>query len=141
MNNFGLSIKKICCFSITLFLFLTIASKTVDAQQREARTISGTVIDAKGKFPLTGASIVLKNSYSGTIADLEGKYSIMASRGDTLVFSFIGYQTKEFVLENETIVNIQLTESLQNLDEVVVIGYGSTLKKEVTGAISSIKGR
>jgi TonB-dependent starch-binding outer membrane protein SusC len=140
MKKFKISVKSLYCFSISVFLFFTVAfNQTVIAQQRGTRTITGTVIDASGSFTLPGASLVIKNTQKGTVTDSDGNFSISASRGDTLVFSFMGYQTSEIIIEDQTTLKVEMTESRQTLNEVVVIGYGSTLKKEVTGAISSVR--
>jgi len=140
MENFKFSLSRLYCLSlgVLLSLMLTLPQNS-NAQQRETRTITGSVIDAIGKFPLPGASIVIKNTQTGTVTDIDGKFSISVTRGATLVFSFIGYQTIEIIIDNQSIVNIELNEFRQTLDEIVVIGYGSTVKKEVTGAIASVR--
>lgn len=134
---FGKLLNRIS-FIILLSLFLAF-SQNGSGQQGETRLISGTVTDADNNYPLPGASIVIKGTQTGTVTDLNGKFSISVTSGATLVFSFIGYQTIELPIENQTTLNIVMSESRQTLDEIVVIGYGATLKKEVTGAIASIK--
>jgi TonB-linked SusC/RagA family outer membrane protein len=99
------------------------------------------VTDASGGFPIPGVNIMIKGSQSGTIANMNGEYSITVAQKSILFFSIIGYETFEVETGQGTTqtINVQLNESSQNLDEVVVIGYGTTLKKEVTGSISTIK--
>ena len=100
--------------------------------------IEGTVTETSTDEPLVGVAVFLKGTNLGTSTDSEGKYLLTASRGDTLVFSLIGFETQEFVLEDQTILNIKLKEDRQFIDEVVVVGYGTLDKKELTSAISHV---
>lgn len=140
MKNF-LTIKRISLrVSFLLHLaVLLIFCLQVGAQQRETRLISGTVTDSKGKHSIPGVTIIIKGTQTGTVTDLNGKFSILITDKPTLIFSFIGYQTIELPIENQTNIKVVMTEAHQTLEEIVVIGYGSTLKKEVTGAIASLK--
>lgn len=98
--------------------------------------IRGTVTDAAG-VPLAGATVVEKGTANGVSADFDGIYSIRVSQSDAvLVFSFVGYQTQEISVNNQTTLNVQLNEDTAQLDEIVVIGYGTQLKTKVTGSIS-----
>ncbi len=99
-------------------------------------TITGTVLDANG--PLPGASISVKGSSNGVSADFDGNYQISASLGDILVVAFVGYISKEVTVGNETIINITLEEDTSLLDEVIVVGYGTQKKINLTGAVSSV---
>lgn len=105
--------------------------------QAQSKTISGT-ISADGT-PLPGVSIVVKGSNNGTVADFDGNYSIDANSTDVLVFSYIGYATKELKVGNNTVLNVTLAEDVSALDEVVVIGYGTSKRKDLTGSIVSVK--
>ena len=100
--------------------------------------INGTIQDENG-IPIPGVSIILKNTNSGTSSDFDGNYSIDAPADGTLVFSSIGYKTVEEAVNNRTIINITLQTDIESLDEVVVVGYGTQKKSEVTGAISGVK--
>ncbi len=100
--------------------------------------VSGTVTDEEG-VPLLGVNILVKGTTNGTQTDFDGAYSINAASGDVLVFSYIGYITKEVEIEDETI-NITLIPDSGTLDEVVVIGYGSQRREAVTGAVSTVDG-
>jgi TonB-dependent starch-binding outer membrane protein SusC len=113
------------------FLFLPVLSL---AQNH----VSGTVKDNNGK-PLTNVSVVVKNTRMGTATDVSGNFSIAARPNDVLVFSFTGYETKEIHLNNQTKVSVSLHTKANSLDEVVVIGYGSVKKKDMTGAVGSVK--
>jgi len=100
-------------------------------------TIKGTVSDEKGA-PLPGVSIKVKGTNYGTVTDVAGKFTVSADKGATLVFSFISYTTKEVVIQDQKTVNISLTPSSANLEEVVVVGYGTQKKVSLTSAVTSI---
>ncbi|MFN8254409.1 MAG: TonB-dependent receptor [Bacteroidales bacterium] len=102
------------------------------------KTISGVVTSAVDGQPLPGVNVSVKGSKAGTITDLDGKYSIEAEEGSSLVFSFMGYVTQELAVGNQTIINVVMAEDTKVVDEVVVIGYGTRAKKDVTTSISSI---
>lgn len=100
--------------------------------------VSGQVLDEKGNG-LPGVSVVVKGSTKGSTTDEQGNFQIVVpSQQTTLVFSFVGYQTKEVVVGNRTTLNVALVNDDQTLNEVVVVGYGSQLKKEVTGAVQTV---
>ena len=119
-----------------LVFSLLITSELVNAQ---SGSVSGTVSDADG--PLPGASVVMKGINSGVTTDFDGNFSISGGidNNSILVFSYVGYESQEIVVGNQSIINVQMQEAKDYLDEVVVIGYGSQKKSVVTGAISSIK--
>lgn len=100
--------------------------------------ISGQVTEAATGDPLPGVSVVVKNSSTATVTDLDGNYSISAPEGSTLEFTSIGYATFTQVVSASETLNVSLETSTESLDELVVIGYGSQRKKEVTGAVSTI---
>jgi len=108
-----------------------------------AQNISGLVVDAKDS-PLPGVSILVKGTSNGGITDLDGKFVIKNVQNpstSTLVFSYIGYETLERVVGNQLTFKIVLQESSKNLEEVVVVGYGSQKKESVTAAISSVSAK
>lgn len=117
-----------------LLLFLTLGLGLAHAQ---SKTING-VVSAEGGLPLPGVTILIKGSTSGTATDFDGNYQLNASTNDVLVFSFIGYKSKEITVGNKTTINVTLAENLSQLDEVVVVGYGTQKKKEVTGAVAKV---
>ncbi|GAA5222034.1 TonB-dependent receptor [Membranihabitans marinus] len=101
--------------------------------------VSGTVRDANGA-PLIGVNVLVKNKNLGTATDFDGKFIMNdVDENDVLVFSYIGYQTLEMPIAGKTNISIVLQEDSQTLDEVVVIGYGTQKKSDLTGAVSSIK--
>ncbi|WP_298494078.1 TonB-dependent receptor [uncultured Algibacter sp.] len=117
---------------LVLSSFTTIS---VSAQQR----VSGTVSDANG-VPLPGVNVVQKGTNKGAVTDFDGKYSILMSSGNkTLVFSYIGYVTKEVAITNQITLNVNLEEDVESLEEVVIIGYAPVSRKKVLGALGSVK--
>ena len=104
----------------------------------QSRTITGSVIDKSSGEAMPGVTVVIKGTTSGGITDMAGSFSIKAESGQTLVFSFIGYNTQEYLLANEGVVNIQLASTLQDIDEVVVIGYGTVKKEDATGSVAAV---
>ncbi|WPR73835.1 TonB-dependent receptor [Algoriphagus sp. NG3] len=112
---------------------------TEDFRIPQAVNVSGTVTSGGDNLPLPGVNVVIKGTTTGVVTDLEGKYSLSVSDGNVvLVFSTIGFVTQEITVGSQSIINVTLHEDLQNLDEVMVIGYGTQEKSDVTGAISSI---
>lgn len=99
--------------------------------------VSGTIIDETG-FPMPGVTVVLKGTTSGTTTDLDGKYSISVPSGGVLVFSFIGYVTVEEMVGTRSTIDLSLSPDMADLEEVVVIGYGTAKKRDITGAVSSV---
>ncbi len=99
--------------------------------------LSGTVTDANN-VPIPGANIVIANTTKGTQSDFDGNYTISVSSGDVLRFSYIGYSTQTITVATQKTVNITLNEDASQLDEVVVVGYGTQKKSTVTGSISKV---
>jgi len=118
-------------FKSLLFLCLFIAGNVVYAQ-----TVSGTVSDSNG--PLPGVNVKVQGTSVGTQTDFDGNYSLDANNG-TLVFSYIGYATQEIEVAGQSTINVTLDEDASELDEVVIIGYGTTTLKDATGAVSAVK--
>ena len=102
------------------------------------QNVSGTVVDPTG-IPLPGVNIIVKNTTTGTQTDFDGNYTISASAGDVLVFSFIGFTTQEVVYAAQETIDITLEEETNTLDDVVVIGYGTQRKADITTSVSSVK--
>ncbi len=120
-------------FMLTLLLMI---GSTVMGQ---SRSIKGTVTDMEGES-IPGVTILIKGTTSGTITDLDGNYNLdVSSSSDVLVFSFIGMKTQEVSVGNKNVINIQLEGDNIGLDELVVVGYGTARKKDLTGSVSSIR--
>lgn len=105
--------------------------------QQQKNLVKGKVTDKKGE-PLPGVSVVVKGTGNGTITDPDGLYSIQADPAGVLVFSFIGLESKEITLVGQTTVNVTLEETTIGVDEVVVVGFGTQKKVNLTGAVESI---
>lgn len=103
-------------------------------------TVKGNVSDISGE-PLIGVNVSVKGSQIGVITDLNGFYSLDIPANSILVFSYIGYQTEEIAVGGQTTINVNLQEDTQNLDEVVVVGYGTMQKKQVTSSITSLSAK
>lgn len=107
---------------------------------RQSGTISGTVTDEKGE-PIIGANIMVKGTTNGTVTDLDGKFTLQATPGDILEISYIGYNPLQIKAGTQTTLSIKMTEDTQNLEEVVVVGYGTQKKSDLISAISSVRGQ
>ena len=126
------NVKRLLIVLASTFLWLT--------GNAQNYTITGKVSSVDDS-PISGVSITVKGSSMGSVTDSAGGFSIAAIRGQTLVFSYVGYKGKEVVIKNDRSLDIELETSENNLNSVVVIGYGSQKKADVTGAISSISER
>lgn len=122
---------------ITLLKSFLLTSAFLCFGLAKAQDVTGTVSDATG--PLPGASIVVKGTTNGTQTDFDGNYSLSNVPGNaTLVFSYVGFKTSELAVNGRTTINVTMEEDAQALDEVVIIGYGSTTKKDATGAVDVV---
>tara|TARA_R110002012_G_scaffold321944_1_gene552626 strand:+ start:78243 stop:81344 length:3102 start_codon:yes stop_codon:yes gene_type:complete len=119
-------------FLLTMLILLNVA---VYAQDKY--TITGTVTDAS-QMPIPGVNVLLMNSTTGTSTDFDGNYSIVVQSGDVLQFSYIGYTKQTIVITNQKELNISLVEDSSQLDEVVVVGYGTQKKSSITGSVSKV---
>lgn len=123
-------------FGLLLFVFL---SSPIQAQQSDARTISGTVVDSETGETIPGVNIIIKNTTQGTVTDIDGKFSMEVRSEDVVVFSFVGYIKQEVPVGDKTKLDVSLVSNAQELGEVVVIGYGVRKKDDVTGSVSTVK--
>lgn len=112
------------------------AANTEVSVNQQARTVTGTVKDAKGET-LLGVNVVVKGTTNGTITDLDGKYSLEVPSNAILEFSYIGYVTQAVPVTGR-VMDIVLKEDSKNLDEVVVVGYGTQAKKDITGSVAVV---
>lgn len=138
------SYSKAACFNgsvpksfTILVIILMISSNLLFAQGRQ---ISGTVLD-NGGAPLPGASVQLKGTTTGTITDVNGKYKIQALEEATLVFSYIGYIKQEILVGSKTTIDVSLKSEESSLSEVVVVGYGTRTKANLTGSVTTVSGK
>lgn len=122
-------------------LFLVLIAFAFGVQKISAQVrVSGTITDT-ALIPLSGASVTVKGTSIGAVADFDGVYSLSVPEGsNTLVFSYIGYLTQEIEINGKDEINVILTEDAQSLDEIVVIGYGTQRKSDLTGSVGTISG-
>lgn len=120
------------------FLLFLLALPAMFLFAQETTEIKGRITDTEGAG-IPGVTILVKDSHQGAISDLEGNYTIMVPSTGTLVYSFIGYATQEAAVAAQTIIDITMAEEAFDMDEVVVIGYGSSAVKDVTGTIAVIR--
>ena len=121
-------------FTQSLFFVLFLLSSTLAFAQNR---VTGVVTDKTGE-PLIGVNVLEKGTTNGTVTDIDGKFTVNMPQGKTLVFSFIGFVTQEIKVTSN-VVNVVLNEDTKTLDEVVVIGYGSMTRKDVTSSITTVK--
>lgn len=121
-------------FTQSLFFVLFLLSSTLAFAQNR---VTGVVTDKTGE-PLIGVNVLEKGTTNGTVTDIDGKFTVDMPQGKTLVFSFIGFVTQEIKVTSN-VVNVVLNEDTKTLDEVVVIGYGSMTRKDVTSSITTVK--
>lgn len=121
-----------------IFLLELLLNLGLTALYGQQQTISGKVTDYNNQ-PLPGVNVLIKGSTEGTVTNLDGDYTIQAEYGDVLIYSFIGFLSEQITIGSNTTINITLIEDIQKLDEVVVVGYGSMKKSDLTGSIASVK--
>ena len=125
--------KLLKMISAIFLLLISVSAKSQDM------AISGVVSDAATGETIPGATVLVKGTGNGTVTDFDGNYKLSVSSGDnTLVISFVGYETLEVEVGGRSQIDVALSESSTQLTEVVVIGYGTQKKKVVTGAIASV---
>lgn len=140
-----ITMKKICkvkfrrLYSLLLLFLLSVSSFTVSAQ---TRTIKGAIKDSDG-LALPGVNVIVKGTTIGTVSDFDGNYSLALNdlKNVTLVFSFIGLETQEIPLKNQTVINVTMKASSQEISDVVVVGYGQQKKASVVGSITQTEGK
>ena len=121
-----------------IYLFKA-AERTTTSINQQKRIITGTVVDPNGEAVI-GANVVVKGTTNGTITDMGGKFSLEVPEGAMLLVSYIGYGDYETKVGNQSNLSITLKEDSKALDEVVVVGYGTMKKKDLTGAVGAVKG-
>ncbi|MCG9972865.1 SusC/RagA family TonB-linked outer membrane protein [Christiangramia crocea] len=126
----------ILCFSfVSANVFGNTDNLNETAIQQE---VTGNVVAAKDNMPLAGVTVMVKGTQQGTVTDFDGNYEITVNPDATLVFSFVGFATKEIAVNGQSVIDVGLDEDLGQLDEVVVVGYGEQKRSNVPGAVSEI---
>ncbi|MEM6767264.1 MAG: TonB-dependent receptor, partial [Bacteroidota bacterium] len=126
-----MNLKRFLMFLITSLIFM---------EAMVAQSISGSIVSEADGLPLGNARVLIKGTATGVIADQDGKFSIQAQPTDVLQVSYLGYETLEVTVGNQTTLTITMILSDRSLDEVIVVGYGTQGRAKVTGAISSVDG-
>lgn len=119
-------------------LLIFLLCLVIQLTQAQTRSISGEVRSKSTNEPLPGVSLVVKGTTQGTVTDVDGRYSLSVQEGAVLQVSFIGMQPKEVTVGNASTINIELEASVEDLTEVVVVGYGTQKKANLTGAVASV---
>ena len=114
-------------------------SKLKDAQMSQQLTVKGKITDSQTGEPMPGVNIIIKGTSTGSLADAGGNFSLsVTDKNATLVISFIGYKTQEVPLNGRVTVDVVMTAEITGLEEVVVIGYGTQKKINLTGSVSAV---
>ena len=122
-------------FNLALFLFFSFVL-AVSAQ--DSRILSGQVVSAIDGLPIPGVNILIMDTTTGTNTDFDGNFQIQVSKGDVLQFSYLGFETQLIIISDQQTLNVSLTEDASALEEVVVVGYGTQKKSNLTGSISKV---
>src|SRR5687767_9693194 len=121
-----------------LILMACLLSLTAWSQER---VVSGTVTAAEDGLPIPGVNVVVEGTTKGTATDVDGNYSLQLDPGEnTLVFTFVGFKPMTVAVGDRTSIDVVLESDVTALEEVVVVGYGTQRKRDITGAITSLKG-
>ena len=130
--------EKKCFKGFLAFLLLAVVLSFSNVLYAQQKTIQGKITDA-GNTPLPGVSVSVKGTTVGTVTDVDGIYElIVPADAANLLYSYIGMKTQDIVIGTQTTINVVLQEDLVGLDEVVVIGYGTRIKEEITGSVSTV---
>lgn len=131
MTKFYLLVKR--------FLPVLVLASCCSVALAQSRTVSGKVTSADDALSIPGANILEKGTVNGTVTDADGNFKISVGDNATLVFTFVGFATQEIVVGSQSVVSVTLKSDVTSLSEVVVTGYGTQEKKELTSAITSVK--
>jgi TonB-dependent starch-binding outer membrane protein SusC len=126
-------------WNYVFLLFFLLSLSIINQAYAQQGQITGKIMDADSREGIPGVSILVKGTTRGSITDIEGNYSILASPEETLVISFIGYTTIEELIGNRSVINVNLSQTIQALSEIIVVGYGTQERKEITSAVTSVK--
>lgn len=110
---------------------------TVSQERLQTKKITGTILDAAG-IPVIGANVMVKGTTNGTITDMDGNFTLEVDKDAILVVSYIGFANQEIKVGNQTNLSITMKEDAEALDELVVVGYGTTTKRSMIASVSSV---
>jgi len=120
-------------------LLILFAMFVVSLGYSQTNVVTGTVVSSLDGTVLPGVNVIVKGTTEGTTTDFDGKFSMNVSSDDTLLFSYVGFKTQEVSVGNKTLFSISLEEDASQLDEVVIVGYGTQKKANLTGSLSTVK--
>lgn len=123
-----------------LVQFFVFASAFASGPMQQEITVTGRVTGTGDEGPLPGVNVVVKGTTTGTSTDADGRYTISVPENATLVFSFIGYTSQEIPVASQTVIDVVLASDIQQLDEIVVVGYGTQKRVTLTGSVANVKG-
>ena len=138
-NTSNLKLKTFGSYTKRVLLFMSLIILGFKGHGQNLK-VNGTVLSEESGQPIPGVSIVIKGSSIGTSTDFDGLYTINVAKGETLVFSYLGMEEIEIIVSTAS-NNVLMKESVTGLDEIVVVGYGTVKKRELTGAIASVKAK
>ena len=138
-NTSNLKLKTFGSYTKRVLLFMSLIIFGFKGHGQNLK-VNGTVLSEESGQPIPGVSIVIKGSSIGTSTDFDGLYTINVAKGETLVFSYLGMEEIEIIVSTAS-NNVLMKESVTGLDEIVVVGYGTVKKRELTGAIASVKAK
>lgn len=118
---------------------VTITTAAVKSDKKAPRKVSGVITDKNGE-PLIGATVMVKGTNEGAITDLDGRFTVNASQGQKIQVTYVGFNPETISVGSSDDMKIEMNETDNTLNEVVVIGYGTVKKKDLTGAVASVKG-
>jgi len=126
--------RKILFINMALLALMTLMSA-------QAQTVvTGTVLSSDDGTPLPGVNILIKNTTAGTVTDVDGNYRLeVPNENTTLVFSFVGYTTQEILVGTRSVIDLSLVPDVSQLEEIIIVGYGTLQEKDLTSAITTIK--
>jgi hypothetical protein len=130
----------LCLFNVSLLARENDNLIAVPISEEVEITVQGKVTSSENQEPIPGVNIIIKGTTVGTVTDIDGNYTLRSPDDNaTLIFSFIGYQPMEVPINSRSEINIILEPDVAQLSEVVVIGYGTQQKRDLTGAVSQVK--
>nr|MBE6190977.1 TonB-dependent receptor [Rikenellaceae bacterium] len=129
--------QNVAVWALLLAIGMFVSSLTMAVAQPRGKTISGTVVD-DAQNPLVGVTVVVEGKKANAITNVHGRYEITASRGDVLVFNYLGMHPQKIAVTNQKVVDVQMVTNMVGVDEIVVVGYGVQNRRDITTAISSV---
>ncbi len=138
--KYGINFKPILSMKpFLIFVFLSVACAQLARSSPQEKPVTGTVTDAITGEPLPGVNVLIEGSLTGTSTDLNGKFSLAKPANDSVIsFSFIGYTTERVSYSGQSVIDIRMSQTIKELDQVVVIGYGTVKKSDLTGSVASV---